>query len=81
MMAESPTKEGKRKDTHEVGPRRAASSARFAPYSDMTGPQAVSLLPGAGMGMDWMDCSGSRNQASFSGDGAGIAELLGTGTD
>jgi len=55
------------------------SSARAASYSDMTCP--FLLLPGAVMTLDWIDLSDSRCQASSFGDGAGIAERLGPGTD
>jgi hypothetical protein len=45
MQADSPLRRREREDTHEVGPRRAINSARFAPYSDMTRPVSL-LLPG-----------------------------------
>jgi len=60
MQADSPLHRGEREDTHEVGPRRAINSARFAPYSDMTHPVSL-LLPGPSMGVEWMDCFGSRS--------------------
>jgi hypothetical protein len=78
MLTESPLHSREREDTHKVGPRWAVSLERIASYSDMTGP--FSLLPGAGMGLDWIDFSDSRRQASSSGDGAGIAAWLGPGT-
>ena len=77
MLTESLFHGRAREDTHEVGPRTAVNSARIASYSDMTYP--FSLLPGAGMGLDWINCSDSRWQASSSGDGAGIVAQLGPG--
>lgn len=79
MILAVPTIHRSDKGTYEAGPRRATSSEGFASYPDMTG--LASLLPGAGMGTDCVDCSGSRSQASSSGDDAGIAEPLGPGTD
>jgi hypothetical protein len=80
MLADSSLRKREREGAHEVGPRRAINSARFALCSDMTRP--VSLLPpGPGMGMEWMDRSRSRSQVSSSGDGAGLAKLLGPGSN
>ena len=52
-----------RKDTHVFGPREVMNSAKFASYSDTTGPGSQ-LLSGAEEGPDWIDFSGSRSQAS-----------------